>query len=205
MTAPRIEIVPMTLGDVLHVCQNMRQADWSEILNLLPLSVTSADTVAMICMNVSKVGFVAKLDGVPAAVVQMSEILDGTYRVGLFGTDAFRQVALPLTRHLISIIPDMIEDGMTYCEVFADVLHDEALKFLAFLGFRKRAILQGYGSRGRDVVLFTLTKGEANVLWNGRWGRIFNAGGSTDVTGGIRSHPGAAGISKAAGQSAERL
>ena len=193
-----VEIRPLNLADVLHVCSRMRQQDWEEVLNLLPRAVSKAETVAMICMQVTKIGFVAVIDGEPAGVVQIAEILDGTYRIGMFGTNRLPEVALDLACAFFDCVPDMLDEGATYCEAQADALHDEAHKFLRFVGFSKRAILPGYGSHGRDIALFTMTKGEAHVHGR-RWRRISNARSSTNNGAGIGSDPGAAGISEAAG------
>lgn len=201
-----IEIAPLNLTDVLHVCKNMRQQDWLEVLNLLPLSVTTADTVAMIVMNVSRLGFVAKIDGEPAAVLQVSEILDGSFRFGLFGTSRFEEVALALCCHVLEMIPDLIDkDGLKYADAYADALHDEAHKLLEFLGFRKTAILPGYGSHSCDIALFTISKGQADVLRNGRWRRILNASRDTNVATRNGGNRRTAGVPQAAGQPAERV
>lgn len=193
-----IEIVPLNLGDVLHVCKRMRQQDWEEVLNLLPKTVTTPEVVAMIAINSSRVGFVAKIDGEPVGVIQMAEILDGTMRVGMFGTIRMPEVALALCAEILSIIPDMIEDGLEYAEALADAQHEEAHKLLTFLGLKKRAILEGYGSHGCDIALFTITRREANVLRHGRWRRICRANSSTNVTAGVSGDRGAAGISQTA-------
>lgn len=188
-----IEIVPLNLSDVLHVCKNMRMQDWREVLNLLPKTVTTPDVVAMICMNVSKIGFVAKIDGVPAGVIQIGEVLDGTIRFGLFGTDRLPEVALDLCIEVMKILPDMIDDGLKHAEALADALHPEAHKLLTFLGFKKRAILEEYGSHGADIALFTITRREAHVLY-GRWRRIIDAHSGANVGAGNGSDRGAAGI-----------
>lgn len=194
----QIEIAPLNLGDVLHVCKNMRQQDWEEVLNLLPKAVTKPDQIAMICVNSSKAGFVAKIDGVPAGVIQVAEILDGTLRFGMFGTNRMADVALDLCREMTAIMPQLMDEGATYGEAYADALHDEAHKLLAFLGFKKRAILEGYGSHGCDIALFTITRREANVLRNGRWRRIIRVDSSANIAAGVSSDRRAAGISQTA-------
>lgn len=198
-----IEIGPLDLADVLHVCRKMRLQDWREVLNLLPLSVTTPDVVAMIVMNVSKVGFVAKIDGVPAGVIQVSEPLDGNLRFGLFGTDDFELVAMPLCLKLMEIMPDLIEEGAVYGEAFADAIHTDAHKLLEFLGFKKRAILERYGSHGCDVALFTITKDQANV-YGRRWGKLHTRA-STSFAAGDSGDRSATAISQRAGESSGGL
>lgn len=182
------EIVPLNLRDVLEVCENMRQQDWEEVLNLLPLGVTKPEVVAMICMNASSMGFVAKLDGRPVGVIQIAQILHGSYRFGLFGTDRLPEVALPLAGEMMQAIEHLVDrEGAVYGEAMADAFHLEAHRLLAFLGFRKTAILPGYGSLGADIALFTFTKGTFDVLRNGRWRRILDACRRANLTAGNRS------------------
>lgn len=168
-----IEIAPLNLRDVLHVCENMRLRDWAEVLNMLPVSVETPEVVAMITMQVSSFGCVAKVDGEPAAVAQYAEILNGSWRIGMFGTERFKEVAATLIAHMIEHdYPYLLDRGAVYCDAYADVLHPDADKLLRFAGFRKRTILEGYGSRGRDMALYVATKGEVeNVLRDGRRGR----------------------------------
>lgn len=177
----KIEFAPLRLADVLHVCQHMRQQDWQEIVNLLPSHIDTPDAIAMACMSMSRFGLVAYLDGEPIAVAQFAEILNGTWRAGMFGTDDFRKVALPLVGELLRVgVPYAFDEcGMTYCEALADAVHAEAHKLLEFVGFENRGILEEYGSRGRDIAHFVLTRRKADdVLRNGRWRRIIRAAGA---------------------------
>lgn len=196
-----IEIVPINLRDVLFICENMRQQDWEEVLNLLPKSVRTPDVVAMICMQSTKVGFVAKSNGVPAGVIQMGELIDGTWRIGMFGTSRLPEVALALAGRLSELVPEMIKDGARYCEAYSDTLHEEAHKFLRFIGFRKRAILPGYGSHGRDFALFIFTKDDADVF-HGRWRKLHTSGGAS-ISAGDGRNSGATGVPQAEGQPPE--
>jgi hypothetical protein len=187
-----ITVEPLALRPVLAVCERMRQQDWEEVLNALPKSVTRAETVAMIVMQ-SKLGWVASIDGDPAGVLQLGEILDGTWRIGMFGTNRMPEVAAALACQLADIVPDLFEDGARYCEAHADALHAEAHKFLTFVGFRKRAILPGYGSHGADIALFTFTKDDQHVFYGRRWRQLRNFG--AHVSAGNGGDPVAAGIS----------
>lgn len=193
-----ITVEPLSLRGVLHVCENMRQSDWEECLNALPKSVTRAETVAMIVMQ-SKLGWVASIDGVPTGVIQLGEILDGTWRIGMFGTNRLPEVAAHLAVQLADVVPDLFADGARYCEAHADALHIEAHKFLSFVGFKKRAILPGYGSHGADIALFTFTKDDQHVYDGRRW-RKLRASTGANIGAGNGSNPGPAGISQAARQ-----
>lgn len=161
----------INLKDVLYVCENMRASDWKEVLNALPRAVTTPEVIAMICMNATNFGIIACVDNRPAIVAQFSEILDGTWRAGLFGTEEFEFAAMPMIAELMrEAFPFMIDRGAVYCEAYADALNSDGHKLLEFVGFKKRAILEGYGSRGMDVALYSITKSEVdNVLLNGRW------------------------------------
>lgn len=191
-----ITVEPLALRPVLSVCERMRQQDWEEVLNALPKSVTRAETVAMITMQ-SKLGWVASIDGDPAGVLQLGEILDGTWRIGLFGTNRLPEVAGALACELAAIVPDLFADGARYCEAHADALHEEAHKFLTFVGFRKRAILPGYGSHGADIALFIFTKDDEHVFHGRRW-RKLRASSGAHISARDGSDPVAAGVSEAA-------
>jgi hypothetical protein len=181
-----VTIEPMRLADVLHVCENMRQVDWVEVLNLLPRSVDTPEQIAMTAMAVSRFGLVAKVDGVPAIVLQFSEVLDGTFRAGLFGTDQFPKAIRVMYREImLNVMPYLIEEmGAVYCEAYSDTLHPEAHRMLNHMGFAKVAILPEYGSRGRDIALYVLTKEQANVFWRGRRVRTASTSADTGRLGG---------------------
>lgn len=174
----------------------MRQQDWLEVLNALPKSVTRAETVAMIVMQ-SRLGWVASIDGEPAGIIQLGEIIDGTWRIGMFGTNRLPEVAVALAIKLKEIVPQLFADGARYCEAHADALHDEAHRFLTFVGFRKRAILPGYGSHGADIALFIFTKDDQHVFHGRRWRKLHPSSGAS-VGAGDGGDPVAAGISEAA-------
>lgn len=156
----------LNLTDVLHVCKNMRLRDWQEVINLLPTAITKPEQIAMLTIQVSTFGLVCCRDDVPVAVIQYSQILDGSWRAGMFATDDWPLVKFAVVRHLASVlIPFVLAQDVVYCDAYSDMLHEEAHAMLEFLGFKRRAILEGYGSRGRDFALYVLTKRDAeNVL-----------------------------------------
>lgn len=161
----------LNLTDVLHVCKNMRINDWREVINLLPSSVDKPEQIAMICMQVSCFGLVACVDEVPVAVLQYAQIVDGSWRAGMFATDDWPKVKRRMLLELFDrCIPFILDQGVVYCDAYSDAQHAEAHAMLEFLGFKRRAILEGYGSRGRDFALYVLTKRdvEENVLWQQR-------------------------------------
>ena len=156
-----VEIKPLTLRGVLSVCERMRQSDWAEVINLLPKAVDTPELIAMTCMQVSHFGFVAEVDGVPTTVAQFVQILDGTWRCGLFSTDDFPKAWRAVVRELRGrCMWHLLDSGAVYCDAYADTLHPEAHRLLEHLGFSKRAILPSYGSRGRDIALYVATIGE---------------------------------------------
>lgn len=157
-----ITIETLDLGRVLYVCKNMRNQDWREVTNLLRQGVTP-DVIAMGVMASSSFGFVACYREIPVTVVQFAEILDGTWRAGLFSTDEFPRVARAVVREIRTVaIPHMLDLGAQYCEAYADAGHVEAHRLLQFMGMTQRATLERYGSKGRDVALFVRTRKESD-------------------------------------------
>lgn len=151
----------LNLRDVLYVCERMRAADWAEIVNLLPRSIETADMIAMVTMQSSRFGVIGKLDGEPIVVLQFGELLDGTWRAGLFATDKFDRIGKATVRHILDVtVPFLLDSGAVYCDALADPLNDAGVAMLEFIGFKKRAILPEYGSRGRDIALYVATKKE---------------------------------------------
>lgn len=156
-----VEIRPLTLRGVLSVCERMRASDWAEVINLLPKSCDTPELIAMTTMQISHFGFVAEVDGVPTTVAQFVQILDGSWRCGLFSTDDFAKAWRGVVRELkTTCMWHLLDSGAEYCDAYADTLHPEAHRLLEHLGFRKRAILPSYGSRGRDIALYVATIGE---------------------------------------------
>jgi hypothetical protein len=157
-----ITIETLDLGRVLYVCKNMRIRDWNEVSNLLRAGATP-DVIAMGVMASSSFGFVACYRDIPVTVVQFAEILDGTWRVGLFSTDEFPRVARAVVREIRTVaIPHMLDLGAQYCEAYADAGHAEAHRLLQFMGMTQRATLERYGSKGRDIALFVRTRKDSD-------------------------------------------
>lgn len=153
-----ITIEPLGLGRVLYVCKNMRLQDWNEVTNLMRQGV-NPDVIAMGVMQASSFGFVACYRDIPVTVVQFAEILDGTWRVGLFSTEQFHRVARAVVREIRTVaIPHLLDLGAQYCEAYADAGHAEAHRLLQFMGMSQRATLERYGSKGKDIALFVRTR-----------------------------------------------
>lgn len=157
-----ITITSLDLRRVLYVCHNMRLQDWSEVTNLMRVGVTP-DVIAMGVMSASTFGFVACYRDIPVTVVQFAELLDGTWRVGLFSTDEWPRVARSVVREIrTNAIPHMLDLGAQYCEAYADAGHAEAHRLLQFMGMEKRATLERYGSKGKDIALFVRTRKDSD-------------------------------------------
>lgn len=157
-----ITVETLDLGRVLYVCKNMRLADWSEVTNLMRAGATP-DVIAMTVMSVSSFGFVVSYRDIPVTVVQFAEIVDGTWRAGLFSTDEFHRVARAVLRELRTVaIPHLLDLGAQYCEAYADAGHAEAHRMLQFMGMTQRATLERYGSKGQDIALFVRTRKDSD-------------------------------------------
>lgn len=155
-----IKIRNLDLLGVRYVVENMRQSDWVEVSNLVPRSLANVDSLTMLTVQHTRIGFMVEIDGVPGAVVQAIEKHDGCWGVGMFATDDFPLIWRSILKNVRNlVIPSLIDLGARYCEAYVHAGNVPAQRFLASLGFRARSdVLENYGSFGEAFILYAVTR-----------------------------------------------
>ena len=148
-----MRLLPLIEPAVASVAYNLRQADREELAATMARFDSSAIAAAAVRVLF---GFVAATDdGVPVAAVGANEVWPGVYQVGMFATARWPEVALGTTRHVKRwLMPAIREAGVHRAHAFSLATHQEAHRWLFWLGARVEARLAGWGKGGEDFLLF---------------------------------------------------
>lgn len=153
---------PVNLIAAAYVCRHLRAGDRREAFATRHGDDT--DALAMeIVQTWGAYGWACYGDdGTPVALIGATERWPGVWACWMIATDRFKEVGKGLTKFATrNIIPGLIELGATRIEAYSIDGHDEAHRWLRFLGAVEEARLRRYGRSGEDFRVFRL---DTNVL-----------------------------------------
>jgi hypothetical protein len=136
------------------VAANLRESDIREFLAISPLDSREALTADLITRYRDRYDTFAAWNGkTPVAFGAMIETGEGVISAGLFATEAFHAVALPIARFLRKrLFPAYAESFRIECVIMEG--YETALRFAKTLGFREASKLPGFGKSGENFVRF---------------------------------------------------
>lgn len=147
-------LLPLSVDRIRFVLDRARAADRRELA--ATMTDQPAETLPTQIAQSCRFGMVAGAeDGEPVAVVAAAELWPGVWQVGMFATDRWHEVALPVTRWIRrALIPALIEAGAhrAHCYSLADRPASE--DWLRHLGAQDEGLLRGFGRNREDFVLF---------------------------------------------------
>lgn len=153
-------VYALTEDMLRHVVTNMREADKREIYatrgsrdpeHLIYSLVVLHEFAWVICAD----------DGEPAAVIGAMALWPGVAAMWAFGTDRWPEVVLSVTKHAIRfMVPKLLELGFHRGEARALASRNDVARWLGLLGFKKEAVLSGFGSGREDFALYAWTADE---------------------------------------------
>lgn len=155
----RIEVMSLErYRDILHVCENMRDADREELFCTTDAttSLEYADRMAAALHHGSISGFVAYYGNSPIALLGVAHMWPGVVSVWMFATNGFPKIAIGLTKFVKhNMIPQYVSiAGVKRAQCFSQVGHTMAHAWLEVLGAKREGTAHGFGSNGEDFTLF---------------------------------------------------
>lgn len=149
---------------ILYVLKNLRIDDQAEMLATQGETYPAEFARAISALDKRKgLSFVAWHDDLPACVWGAYVMTPRCLSVWAFGTDDFRHVIRPVTRHIrIAMIPSLLKAGYHRAECRALATRHDTRRWLTMLGFKAEAVLSGFGVRREDFILFAWTADEAS-------------------------------------------
>lgn len=151
-----MDMIPVNYSDALFVAANMREWDRKEIYATRWNDDPS--DIATDCCYMGDFGWVA-CEPEPIAVVGAGPMHPGVWGVHMFATDNFSKIAISLTKFVRRvIIPSLAATGAHRAECKSMEGHEDAQKWLEFLGAERESTLAEYGRNGEDFHIYTWRK-----------------------------------------------
>lgn len=159
-------LTDVTYLDLEYIVLRMRDEDWIEIIGIQDHDspIRLAYEMHYFIRNHGR-GRIAWHNGKPAACAFFAERWGGMWEVGMFGTKAFRDAAVPLLRWVrteANEILSVCKGHRLQCD--SRVGHDEAHKMIRAMGGEEEAVLRRYGKDGADYVRFVWLNGENDAV-----------------------------------------
>jgi hypothetical protein len=150
---PSVEIGLADEGAIAFIARNMRPADAREIY--ATRLVEDPDILARDCVRWSFTSWQASRDGMPVACGGAGEISPGVAKVWMFATGDWPSVMTDVARFMRrSFIPGLEARGIHRAECLSIEGHDEAHRWLVWLGARREASLPLRGRNGQTFHLY---------------------------------------------------
>jgi hypothetical protein len=155
------DLLPIDLGSISYVCNNMRESDRLEIFGLRPHDspMVLAYEIHSVLANNGR-GRVAWHDGKPVAVIGFAEYWPGVWQVIMVGTNEFRYVAMDCIRWFrIQAAELMSLHGGRRLQCDSRV-SQYGQGFLQTLGAKPEGTMKRYGKDGSDYIRYVWLAGE---------------------------------------------
>lgn len=153
-----IEIRPGTLRDITFVAAGMRAEDWREIHASCPFD-DKAEAGAACYLVSPEWCWTAWLRDEPVYAAGFApSYLPWLWSAWAFGTDRSRRAIPAITRHLMGVVPTMIDAGVHRVEARAVADYENANRWLAGLGAKLECELRAFGRNGETFNLWAWTK-----------------------------------------------
>jgi hypothetical protein len=145
------------LDDFIYVAANMRERDREEIF-----ATRYGNDPVQVARDAKAGGefaWVAYVDGLPAAAIGALPRWPRVWTVWAYGTDQWDTVVLALTRHVKRfMIPAIFNAGAIRADACALEKHEDARRWLEYLGAVAEKPLDNWGKNGERFVLYCWTR-----------------------------------------------
>lgn len=139
-----MKLLSPNLLDVMYIARHLREWDRRELF--ATRFDDNPDRLAMDVMGWGPHWWVAGDGGRAIAVVGATPVWPGVWSVGMFATDEFPRIGLPLTRFVKRrMIPHIQAQGIHRGECRSMEGHEEAHRWLEALGAKREGTLSNYG------------------------------------------------------------
>ncbi len=141
---------------VFFILKNMRKADRKEILatefddNLERITRKFIDYCDMAWVFYD-------LSEKPIAFFGGSRLWPLVAQIGFVATDDWPKIAYAVSRWLYKMRPLLLQHyNISHLFCFQDSQHKQSQKWLEWLGFKRKGLLDGFGSNGEDIAIMAL-------------------------------------------------
>lgn len=163
MVAAVIEVVDATLRDMSYVLYHLNPKDEEETACQIDPGLRRDHLAYMLLMSGDN--FAVRIDGQPAAVFGTAPLNRATLSVWALGTDRMHKVLPAISRHLIDVhLPAKIAEGYRYMEARSLSTHEEAHRWLRWLGATVLGEPHPYGTAGETFLLFRWTSDDLGII-----------------------------------------
>jgi hypothetical protein len=146
----------LNLADLTTIAENMRPWDRAEIF--ATRWNDSVDELARDAMSSYDFGWIASHEGTPVCAIGGIPIHPGVWSVWMFATPDFEKIRVSLTRFALRQIKPVLMDVSRRVECRSMEGHQDAQKWLEFLGMSREAVLPQYGRNGETFLLYSYTQ-----------------------------------------------
>lgn len=152
-----IRLVDADYESLLHICENLREADREEVF--ATNWGNDPARLAAITFSLGSFQWVAELDGKPVASIGAHPVWPGVWQVWAFGTDDFMKVVRTLTKHVKRFMWPALENTDAHrIQCFAMQSHEQACRWLEFLGAHPETVMENFGRDKQPFVLYVWTR-----------------------------------------------
>lgn len=159
-----------TTADVLSVARAMRPDDRKELEAATGFKGAQLETYLADMYGDAKEAFGAWDGDQPVAIGAMVPLTDGSIAIGMFATDGFHKIAVPLTRFVTRrLFPAYDAQGFTRAVCLSVGNYEKAHRWIALLGMTPVKTHIGAGRGGEDFIEFerVWANGVASAAGNG--------------------------------------
>lgn len=149
--------------DTLAICRNLRPRDHEEIF-----ATRWGEDPEELARDTAASGdfrWGAYVDGRPVATIGALPRWPKVWSVWAFGTPEWNKVVLALTRHVRRfMIPAIFHAGAIRADCFALATHEDARRWLEYLGATPEKFLDNWGKNGEKFVCYCWTREQTKRL-----------------------------------------
>lgn len=140
-------------NDLYTVVENMREWDRKEIF-ATRWSEDPHDLVrdAMACYEF---GWIASHDDRPVCAIGGAPLHPGVWSVWMFATPEFDKIKYSLSRFALRRMKPVLQDVSHRVECRSMEGHEDAQKWLEFLGMSRESVIPKYGKAGETFLLYS--------------------------------------------------
>ena len=147
-----------SLSALEYIATFLRERDREEVFAL-----RYEEDPARLAMDTFALGefqWIAYADQTPAASIGAFPVWPGVWQCWAYGTDRWPEVVRTLTKHVRRFMrPALLNSDARRLQCWAMESHDDARKWLKFLGAQEEARLDNYGKNGQTFVCYSWRRG----------------------------------------------
>jgi RimJ/RimL family protein N-acetyltransferase len=149
---------PITHEGLTYITRHLRSRDREEIF-ALRWDDNETTFVNWMLSFTGRMCWMFSVEGTPVSVLGVFPARPRVWEAFAFGTDAWSQVILSMTKQARRyIVPGLMRAGVHRCECRALATHTDSRRWLLSIGFYEEATLKQLGRDGQDYVSYVFRR-----------------------------------------------